>query len=436
MSRTIASCSVSFGLAILSLGILTGGACQPSGGGGRRGSTPQFTTALDFGTQAQTDFAADVPTTLTVRTAAMDAPAGRIASGEATLQKAAVRVFKQVDGGRIREQATPDRVELSFLVALPGTDPCAGGASLGGFALVYDAAGTDFTIQPPSFTFAAQLLDLIFDNELDICVRISANFTGRCEIDRLDLSFQLQGSGTPTGPTGGITGTVVNAQTGDPLSGILVFAAGVSATSDSSGLFTLNGVRSGLQTVTASGAGFVPSQTPVSVVAGQTVEVSIGLLESTISADAVQVILSWGDRPNDLDLHLSGPDGGSTGGRFHGYFSNENPTTFVCLDLDDTVQFGPETMTIARGSDGSFVAGDYHVWIHNFSGSPEFDVSAAVVTLFAGGQQIAQFNVTAAAGNATLDIWQVVNFDLAADGSVTNVRPLQTFAEGFSTSVF
>jgi hypothetical protein len=131
---------------------------------------------------------------------------------------------------------------------------------------------------------------------------------------------------------------------------------------------------------------------------------------------------------------MSGPDG--SGGRFHAYFSARQPVPHVCLDLDDTISFGPETMTIARGSTGQFVAGDYHVWIHNFDGTPEFDVSGAVLTLFAAGNQIAQFRVDEAIGNVALDIWRVVEFNVAADGTVSGVRPIQTFTEGGSSSVF
>ncbi|MEM8559812.1 MAG: carboxypeptidase regulatory-like domain-containing protein, partial [Bacteroidota bacterium] len=74
---------------------------------------------------------------------------------------------------------------------------------------------------------------------------------------------------------------------------------------------------------------------------------------------AYRIVLSWGANPDDLDSHLTGPDG--QGGRFHIYFVSE---TFgdSNLDLDDTSSFGPETITLFPTNDGV-----YRYSVHNYT---------------------------------------------------------------------
>jgi hypothetical protein len=80
------------------------------------------------------------------------------------------------------------------------------------------------------------------------------------------------------------------------------------------------------------------------------------------------------------------------------------------------------------------VPGDYHYWVHNFSRSPEFSVSNAVVTITKDATQIAQFSVGAAAGDPADDLWYVVNFTLAADGTIA-LSPIQMIQAGDQNTV-
>ena len=161
------------------------------------------------------------------------------------------------------------------------------------------------------------------------------------------------------------------------------------------------------------------------------------LKQAEVGAEVDALVLTWGTEPTqsrDLDLHLSGPDGAD--GRFHIYFSSMASVEHAFLDLDDTNWGGPETITIRRASSGDFVAGEYHVWVHNYSNTPEFTGSGAVVTLFANGEQIGQYSVADATGDPALDIWQVVNITVDAAGNVTHTSVQQVFAEGTDTTVF
>lgn len=241
--------------------------------------------------------------------------------------------------------------------------------------------------------------------------------------------LELFGAGT-------ITGEVVDAQTGARLPGVLITVVGTEAvaTTDTSGAFTIDDAPEGSRTLSATLMGYVPSTIPVVVTAGESVEVSIGLLALGAGGDGVAVVLSWGATPRDLDLHMSGPDG--SGGRFHIAFFSLSPVPHGSLDLDDVTSFGPETVTVSPTDGEAYVAGSYHVWIHNFTGEAGFDVSGGVVTLFASRAQFAQYQVENAIGDSSGRIWRVVEFDLATDGVLSNVNALESFAEGSSNSEF
>lgn len=133
-----------------------------------------------------------------------------------------------------------------------------------------------------------------------------------------------------------------------------------------------------------------------------------------------RVCLDWGEHPYDLDAHLAGP--GENGGSFHISYSNMkvyNDRHF--LDIDDKESFGPETITIG-GLDG----GSYRYSIHDFtnrrksSGAWNLAESEAVVTLYRGSRQIAQFPVPQAEGTW----WEVFSID----GSSGKVTPVGTMS--------
>jgi hypothetical protein len=242
---------------------------------------------------------------------------------------------------------------------------------------------------------------------------------------------------TPTlGPPGTLTGIVTNALTADPLSGavVRVDGTGESATTGSNGRFTITNVASGARIIRTSASGFVTETRTVTIVAGTTVEQAIALTPGRAGGE-ITIVLTWGGQPRDLDAHLSGPN--RSGGRFHLYYANPSapsPSPYATLDVDDILSFGPETITISRdATTGTFVAGEYRYWVHNFSTSPEFDVSDARVTVNSGGAQLDSFTVPS--GPASLDIWRVVNLNIDAAGNVT-LTSIQSFATGFDTTPF
>jgi carboxypeptidase family protein len=258
-------------------------------------------------------------------------------------------------------------------------------------------------------------------------------------VQTLGMGSAAAAAGSP--PPGGddepgtIQGLVVDAQTGNPITGaiVTVVGTGLGAVTGPDGRYTIPGVPPGAQTVQATATGYQTATQSTVVPAGGTVEVDFAL---SAVGDALRVVLAWGAEPSDLDLHMSGPDG--DGGRFHVAYYNRTPTDFVTLDRDDTSSFGPETdtVTVSPSHGNTYVAGSYHVWVHNYSGSPEFDTSGATVTLFGPSGQVAPpYSVADATGNPADDLWFVVTFDLSSSGVVSNVAAQQVFQPGDEDTV-
>ncbi len=226
-----------------------------------------------------------------------------------------------------------------------------------------------------------------------------------------------------SGPTGTLSGTITNAQNGSPIAGATVAVGARTTTTNASGQYTLVNVPAGSQTVATSATGFTPRTDVVTVVASGSTAFSASLVPGSSLTTGVALVLNWGAQPSDLDSHLVGPN--NAGGRFHCYYASRTPVPFVALDVDDTSAFGPETITIGQVA-GAFVPGTYNYYIHNYSGSPAFDVSSAVVTVFSRTGQIGQFRVASATGTPSLRYWAVCTLDITAAGAVT-VTPVQQY---------
>lgn len=135
------------------------------------------------------------------------------------------------------------------------------------------------------------------------------------------------------------------------------------------------------------------------------------------AAGVLQVKLSWGTSPSDLDSHLTGP---SEGGRFHVSYMNKELFN-ANLDRDDTDGHGPETTTVylAEGD-----AGVYRFSVHDYSnressGSSAMSSSGAKVEVFLGG--ILKYTFYVPEGYGTL--WTVFEYD-SSTGILTSINSL------------
>ena len=88
-------------------------------------------------------------------------------------------------------------------------------------------------------------------------------------IDALDRTITKTVTVTVQAAEGSVAGRIVNSDTGSPLAGASVSVDGYSATSDSSGNFSIADIPSGTYTLTVSAPNYTPTSQPVTIVAGQ-----------------------------------------------------------------------------------------------------------------------------------------------------------------------
>jgi uncharacterized protein (TIGR03437 family) len=209
---------------------------------------------------------------------------------------------------------------------------------------------------------------------------------------------------------GAVTGAVLNAITGSPLTNANITLQPTSngktrtATTDASGKFNLYVINPGNYNLSAAATGFITASQAATITGGQTNAATFALT-APLSAGQYRVIVTWQSQV-DLDAHLTGP--GADNSRFHVWWLETtdllNPVTSR-LDLDGASP-GPETVTFTPNSTGT-----YRFSVHNYTnrdtnGHAGLSQSGVTVRIFTGNQQ-AQ-TLTAPGGGGTL--WKVFEF--------------------------
>ena len=254
------------------------------------------------------------------------------------------------------------------------------------------------------------------------------------------------GSGEPGGGTevGDLEGVVWELVNGEKVwiqgaTATLNDGSGRAATTDESGFFIFLGVAAGPQSVTVTEPHYVPLTLTGVVPDGDVLALDFQMTQ----IPHVEVVFTWDEQPDDMNLHMSGPDG--DGGRFDIRPFHPPTTDFARITLTDEDGFGPEkaAVTISVEHGGQFVSGSYHVWVHNYAdeffGRQNLAQSDGSVTVFGKTGAEGTFVVGTATGDPTLFIWLVCTFDLDSDGNMSNLTQdggYNQFVEGFADSVF
>lgn len=132
------------------------------------------------------------------------------------------------------------------------------------------------------------------------------------------------------------------------------------------------------------------------------------------AANEVRVVLTWGERPFDLDSHLVGPTPNGT--TFHTWYGGRtysvSGAVYDDLDHDDVTSYGPETTTIRRLVDGT-----YRFYVHNYSGAPSMQTSGAHIEVFVGSTTVPAKIYNIDAGTGTERYWTVFELNVL-NGSI------------------
>jgi len=99
-------------------------------------------------------------------------------------------------------------------------------------------------------------------------------------------------------------------------------------------------------------------------------------------SDRVRFVLTWGQNPSDLDIHLWYVDGTNDEHFYYGHQGNEDIFPYVELDVDDVSSYGPETMTVSQLTPNS----TYIVAVHEYSSSSYLPTSGAAIDVFSDTQ--------------------------------------------------
>ncbi len=227
-----------------------------------------------------------------------------------------------------------------------------------------------------------------------------------------------------------VTGTVLDSQRGEPLAGATVtFARGQaerSAVTDAAGTFRFDGLAGGAFTVTVRAEGYLAvTLEGVEVTAGGLSTFTPFVAVAVPPAGAYRILLSWGAAPLDLDAHLTGPDRNS--GRFHVYFGNRAFGSAASLDLDATGGFGPETVTLFPGADGSHRYSVYNYSDPSPGGAEGIAGEGGVparVQVYTDAGLVREYRAPAAAPGNT---WRV--FELNVSGGTATFTDLNQYVD-------
>jgi hypothetical protein len=144
----------------------------------------------------------------------------------------------------------------------------------------------------------------------------------------------------------------------------------------------------------------------------------------------IQMILTWGANPSDLDSHMTVPTTTGITTRGHVYYLAKGSASaypYCWLDVDDTSSYGPEVTTVTRK-----LPGTYRFCIHNYSGqsSGPIESSSAKVEGFISGNYYVWNVPTTNSGNK--NVWRVCDLVIDSAGNVT-VQTLNDFADSSDT---
>ncbi|MBE6949024.1 MAG: hypothetical protein E7456_04180 [Ruminococcaceae bacterium] len=231
---------------------------------------------------------------------------------------------------------------------------------------------------------------------------------------------------------GSAGGTVMNALDGKGLSNVTIKLRNdwnntsgpyceYETTTSSSGRYTIENMPVGYYTVEASRHGYVTGYTNIIVLSDAERSDFDFTITPTLNEDEIRIVLTWGSSPSDLDSHLIGRT--PSNGTFNVYYSDKeyhyDGVEMANLDVDDTSSYGPETITILENIYGTYTYAVHNYSNRNSSSSTALSFSGAVVRVFVGSVQVAEYNVPT---DQVGTYWTV--FEIARNGRILPINTI------------
>lgn len=151
-----------------------------------------------------------------------------------------------------------------------------------------------------------------------------------------------------------------DAEDGKPIKGAKVTFEDTVYTTDKYGFVTLPQLEDEDYTFTVAKEGYISEEIDFEVRAGFIPNYRF-TLSKELKSGYLRIVLEWGDRPNDLDLHLE-QEGG-----YHISYRDMHTSSdgHAMLDRDDICCYGPETITVNEYA----LNKNYFVYVVDYSNS-------------------------------------------------------------------
>jgi hypothetical protein len=198
----------------------------------------------------------------------------------------------------------------------------------------------------------------------------------------------------------------INALDGSSVEGATVSVTGIGTfTTNREGIISFPEQEDGFYTLTFSRQGFITFQMEFEVKLNNVFDNRISV-SPVMRGDYLRIVLDWGQRPADLDIHLEKI------GAYHISYRNRHNAEdgSVMLDRDAMNGFGPETITIMETD----LRATYRLYVHDFtnrnsSTSAELSRSGATIRVFGRNGLLRTFHVPANLRGNRWEVFRIVN---------------------------
>ncbi|MBM2826949.1 MAG: Alfa-L-rhamnosidase, partial [Dehalococcoidia bacterium] len=210
-----------------------------------------------------------------------------------------------------------------------------------------------------------------------------------------------------------------DATTGRPVEGVRVVVQRSTRRfqSNNRGEYRLERLSTGALRVTAEKEGYVPLAQEAVVKEGEITSLIFRLSPILKEGQNLRVVLTWGDKPKDLDAHLWLPSANKSHiDHFTEHRGSMVNFPFAQLDLDATEGQGPETITV-----GKLFQGTYMYAVNQWSTDATLGGSGSTVRVYGESGLLHTFTVPEGKGRW----WKV--FEL--DGATSSIKGLNQLVE-------
>ncbi|RDH84947.1 MAG: hypothetical protein DIZ80_05650 [endosymbiont of Galathealinum brachiosum] len=162
--------------------------------------------------------------------------------------------------------------------------------------------------------------------------------------------------------------------------------------------------------LTAGKSGYITLATELVVEAGTVLNRRL-VLSPVLPPGKTRFVLQWADEPEDLDLHLKGPD-------FHiSYRNMKSAENRARLDIDELEGYGPETITLDKVD----TRHSYELWVYNYSNNADYK-GVELIYIYSGDRLIKEIRLSASQ-KRSVKVLQIQNGNFEYFNVPTNLKP-------------